>query len=74
MITGAIPAYRLFDHKFGKIRSNLLILTEELTAKIKQSTITSFQPQTQTTSVILSPNMNYTEISESISPTKVTGT
>ena len=42
--------------------------------KKQKNTSTGFQPQTQTNFVILGPNINSTETTESISPTEVTAT
>ena len=40
--------------------------------KKQKTTSTGFQPQTQTTSVFLNPNINSTKITENLSPTEVT--
>ena len=48
------------------------MIAEKTSAQEAKNTSTGFQPQTQTNSVILSPNINSTETTECISPTEVT--
>ena len=58
-----------------QIRSLQSTLTEKSTGQTsKQNTSFGFQPQTETTSVKINPNINNTETIESIFPTEITGT
>ena len=73
-ITKAIIAIRPIDHNIDEIRSKQSMVTEKMSAqKLKHNASTGFQPQTQTTSGIINPNINNTETTESSSLTEVTG-
>ena len=63
----------------ARISTQLRSLQSTLTEKNKgqtsnQNTSFGFQPQTETTSVKINPNINNTETIESIFPTEITGT
>ena len=72
MITRAITANRPIDHHIIEIRSFPSTFAVKFIAqKSNQNGSTGFQPQTQSTSVILNPKINNTETTESISPTEL---
>ena len=74
MVTRAITANRLIDHNNDEQRSNQSMTTEKIyCSKTKTKNGAGFHSQTQTTSVILYPNLNNNETTESISPTGATG-
>ena len=74
MITREITAKTPDDHNIDEIRSIPLTITEEIIAqKLNQNTSTSFETQTQSTSVTLDANISNIGTTESTSPTEVKG-
>ena len=75
MITRAVTASRSVLHFIKKMRKRSIpqTFTEKIISqKSNRNSSTGFQPQTQTTSVTLNPDLKKTEITESISLTKAT--
>ena len=74
MIPRSIPANTPIDQNIVEMRSRQSkVIARLLVKNLKQIMKTGFQPRIQTTSFNRNPNINYTEITESILHCDVTG-
>ena len=75
VITREVAANRPTDHEYDEIRPNQSMITEEIVAqKLQQKNSAGEQYQTQTSSVILNPNLSINETTEAMPPSKFTET